>query len=108
MTAPITDMTMLQMLTPVTPFVPRTAEAMKPPTIAPTTPSAMSMTIPEPVLLTILLAIQPAISPRIIQLIMPIQRLLEPSREDAPGFAAEQVGAGDHKCCGMDGENASG
>ena len=41
-----------------------------PPTIAPTTPSAMSMIMPEPVLLTILLAIQPAIRPRMIQLMI--------------------------------------
>ena len=62
---------MLQMLRPVTPPQP-SALAMKPPTIAPTTPSAMSMIMPDPVLLTILLAIQPAIRPRMIQLMTPM------------------------------------
>ena len=49
--------------------------AMKPPTIAPTTPSAMSMSMPDPGLLTILLADEPAISPRMIQLMTPIPSL---------------------------------
>src|SRR5208337_3121789 len=64
---------MLQMLTPVTPLIPK-KPAMMPPTIAPTTPRAMSIIMPEPVLLTSLLAIQPAIRPRMIQLIMPMSQ----------------------------------
>ena len=66
---------------------------MKPPTIAPTTPSTISMTMPEPDLLTILLAMNPAMRPKMIHAIMPIAT---PSRVDLKG-----------ELCGMDGENAS-
>src|SRR5271156_718821 len=58
---------MLQRLRPVTPLIPNRPEKMKPPTAAP-----RSNIRPEPVLLTILLATKPAISPRMIQLITPM------------------------------------
>src|SRR5204863_7112729 len=53
-----------------------TAVKMKPPTIAPTMPSTMSRKKPSPDLLTILLAMNPEISPRMIQPIMDIAHLL--------------------------------
>ena len=52
----------------------RLHDLMNPPTIAPTTPSAMSMIMPEPDLLTILLPMKPAIRPRMSQLRSPITR----------------------------------
>src|SRR5271170_3055101 len=61
----------LHILRPVMPVAPK-ALKMKPPTIAPTTPSAISRNIPSPDLLTILLPINPAINPRMIQAIMPM------------------------------------
>src|SRR2546421_5362066 len=53
-----------------------TAVKMKPPTIAPTMPSTISRKNPSPDLLTILLAMNPEISPRIIQPIIDIAHLL--------------------------------
>src|SRR3954465_2937523 len=57
---------MLYRLNPVTPAPPKAANS-QPPTTAPTIPSTMSRTTPSPVLLTILLATKPAISPSTIQ-----------------------------------------
>src|SRR5690349_4574757 len=54
---------MLYRLSPVTPECPKNVK-MYPPTIAPTIPSTMSRISPSPDLLTILLPIKPAISPR--------------------------------------------
>src|SRR5579863_6454195 len=73
---------MLQMLRPVTPRIPNRPEKMKPPTSAPSMPSTRSRISPEPVLLRILLAMKPAISPRMIQLITPMlpPPCLEPAR----------------------------
>src|SRR5271168_2008267 len=59
------------MLKPVIPPAP-TAEKMNPPTIAPTMPRTMSRKKPSPDLFTILLAMNPAISPRKIQPIIDI------------------------------------
>jgi hypothetical protein len=83
---------MLQMLTPVTPLIPNRPENMKPPTAAPTIPSTRSTISPEPVLLRILLAMKPAISPRMIQLTMP---MLKPPRvsllQCAPGQSLHRL-----------------
>src|ERR1700676_4854010 len=65
-TAPITATSMLYRFTPVTPCIPKAVKS-HPPTTAPTTPSTMSSRTPSPALLTILLAMKPEISPRIIQ-----------------------------------------
>src|SRR5690349_20936854 len=62
---------MLQILNPVTPTAP-IKENKNPPTIAPTIPRMMSRRIPSPALLTILLAMKPAIRPRTIQPMMDI------------------------------------
>src|SRR6202034_3183534 len=62
---------MLYRLNPVTPFTPN-AVNIHPPTIAPMIPRITSRKKPSPLLLTILLAINPAISPTIIHAIMPI------------------------------------
>src|SRR5690242_9738808 len=62
---------MLQMLNPVTPTAP-IKENRNPPTIPPMIPRRMSRTTPCPCLLTILLAMKPAIRPRTIQPMMDI------------------------------------
>src|SRR5579864_2793565 len=69
------------MLKPVTPVAPKTLNR-NPPTSAPMTPSTISMITPEPVWLTILLAMNPAIRPRTSHAIMPIRQ--------TPFFAAER------------------
>src|SRR5215472_14535761 len=56
---------------PVTPDAPNRSNR-NPPTKAPTIPSAMSSQKPWPCLLTILLPMNPAIRPSIIQLMMPM------------------------------------
>src|SRR5690348_15951651 len=70
---------MLQILNPVTPTAP-IKENRNPPTIAPTIPRTMSRMIPSPCLLTILLAMKPAIRPRTIQPMMDILSLPYRSR----------------------------
>src|SRR5262245_5913835 len=57
---------MLQRLRPVMPCAPKALNRM-PPTIAPTMPSSMSSIMPSPRLLTILLPINPATRPNMIQ-----------------------------------------
>jgi hypothetical protein len=57
---------MLQRLKPSRPPTP-SLSPMKPPTTAPTMPMTMSIRMPDPVLLTSLLAMKPAIRPRMIQ-----------------------------------------
>jgi hypothetical protein len=57
---------MLYRLKPVTPLTPK-ALKMKPPTIAPTIPRTISRKNPSPDLLTILLAMKPAMRPSKIQ-----------------------------------------
>src|SRR5215471_14998641 len=59
------------MFRPVTPDAPNRSNR-NPPTKAPTIPSAMSSQKPWPCLLTILLPMNPAIRPSIIQLMMPM------------------------------------
>src|ERR1700687_2589519 len=54
------------MLTPVTPDAPNRLKRY-PPTMAPTIPKTMSSTNPSPVLFTILLPMNPAMSPKTIQ-----------------------------------------
>src|SRR5439155_26342649 len=66
---------MLYILKPVITLAP-TAVKMKPPTIAPTMPSTMSRKKPSPDLLTILLAMKPEISPRMIHPMIDITHLL--------------------------------
>src|SRR6478736_3452297 len=73
MTAPMTATTRLQMLKPVTP-APTSSAAINPPTIAPTMPSTISIKSPEPDLLTILLAMNPAMRPKIIHAITPLRK----------------------------------
>ena len=62
---------MLYIFRPVTPDAPNRSNR-NPPTKAPTIPSAMSSQKPWPCLLTILLPMNPAIRPSIIQLMMPM------------------------------------
>src|SRR6516164_742781 len=62
---------MLYRLKPVTPDAPKRSNR-KPPTKAPTIPSAMLSQKPWPCLSTILLPIKPAIRPSMIQLMMPM------------------------------------
>src|SRR3954447_25046451 len=82
---------MLYRLKPVTPAPPKAANS-QPPTTAPTIPSTMSRTTPSPVLLTILLATKPAISPSTIQPMIDIP--LSPSaRRREPG--PDRVGPGE-------------
>src|SRR5581483_7572749 len=63
--APITATKMLCRFTPVARFPPNKTNS-HPPSTAPTIPRRMSRTRPEPALLTTLLAMKPAISPRMI------------------------------------------
>src|SRR4051812_42549069 len=88
MTAPSTATNKLQRLKPVTP-TPPTTPIRRPPTNAPTTPSARFMRRPEPRPCMILLAIQPARSPSIIQAMKPITN--SPSRS-AQSAATDQLG----------------
>src|SRR6516225_4653896 len=69
---------MLQMFSPVTPVEPIRSK-IKPPTKAPTIPSAMLSQKPCPCLSTILLPMKPAIRPNMIQLMIPMDYL--PSRD---------------------------
>src|SRR5947199_10085596 len=69
--APITDTKRLHTLKPVTPVEPA-AVKIHPPMTPPTIPRTISRKSPSPVLLIIMLAIQPAKPPRTIQLITPI------------------------------------
>src|ERR1700728_2855414 len=62
---------MLYRLNPVTPFAPNVVN-IQPPTIAPMIPRMTSRKKPSPLLLTILLPINPAISPTTIHAIIPI------------------------------------
>ena len=59
---------------PVTPLAP-TAEKMNPPTTAPTMPRTMSRKKPSPCLFTILLAMNPAISPSMIHAMIDMTHL---------------------------------
>src|SRR6516165_1832968 len=65
---------MLQIFSPVTPVEPMRSK-MKPPTSAPTIPSAMLSQNPCPCLSTILLPMNPAIRPNMIQLMIPMDYL---------------------------------
>src|ERR1700680_3491239 len=74
---------MLYRLSPFTPRIP-SAWNSQPPTTAPTIPRRMSMTTPSPVRLTILLAMKPAISPRIIHTSIDMI-LFQPQRDGMHG-----------------------
>src|SRR5512133_4294236 len=66
---------------------------MKPPTMAPTMPRAMSRKKPSPALLTILLAMKPEMRPRIIHAMIDITHLvcLETVRVNGDGIPSVQA-----------------
>src|SRR5271166_295189 len=84
---------MLYRLNPVTPALPKNANN-QPPTIAPITPRTMSRKKPSPALFTILLAMNPAISPRMIQPIIDISNPRVVLRNFCQHFADFRVAAG--------------
>src|ERR1022692_3821971 len=71
-TAPMVATTKLLRLSPLTPLAPKLWKS-QPPTTAPPIPRRTSTTMPSPLRLTILLAMNPATSPRMIHAIIDIR-----------------------------------